>query len=687
MVCKIYSEIKFLPKVGPILGNYLENLVSGKRWIDILYHQPVAYRAKKYLPFISNVHEKNEVILKVTPEEYIKTSKKSAPFKVRCFSEIGYIYLNFFKIYPNFIEKNFKIGEEKAISGKIEKFNNIWTISHPEYILPVSKIDEIPKNQLIYPLNAKITQKLISDKIKYILEFIPNYPEWIEQSFLQEQSWLSWHESIANLHQLSSDNLNPNNKNRRRLSFDELLSIKLAEKIYHRKNKQNLGQKNIQNGNLIIKLLKNIPFDLTEGQKQIFVEIKDDLAKDEQMFRLLQGDVGSGKTIIALLSSLILAENQRQSALIVPISLLATQHFENLSKLTKDLDINIALLTSKNTKKQKERILEDLKLGKVNLIIGTQALIYDDIIFQDLGLVIIDEQHRFGVMQRSKLVSKGNNPDILAMSATPIPRSLMIALYGDMKISLLKEKPANRLPIKTQIMSKSKKEQIYDSLHNILSKNQKIYWVCPLVEDSEESELISLETRYQELQNHFMPEEIAILHGKMKEKEKEQIMADFSNPDGQAKFLLATTVIEVGVDVSDATVMVIENAENFGLAQLHQLRGRVGRSELESFCILLYDYKLSKNGRKRLEIMKNSNDGFFIAEEDLKMRGFGELVGLRQSGLPEYKIANLSFDYDLLEIADIQARLMMKNISKNKDNITNLLNIFGLKDVVGVLKG
>jgi len=263
----------------------------------------------------------------------------------------------------------------------------------------------------------------------------------------------------------------------------------------------------------------------------------------------------------------------------------------------------------------------------------------------------------------------------------------MIALYGDMKISLLMEKPKNRLPIKTQIMSKSKKEQIYDSLHNILDRNEKIYWVCPLVEDSEESELISLEERFKELENHFASEKIAILHGKMKEKEKEKIMADFSNPDGQTKLLLATTVIEVGVDVGDATVMVIENAENFGLAQLHQLRGRVGRSDKESFCILLYDYKLSKNGSKRLEIMKNSNDGFFIAEEDLKMRGFGELVGVRQSGLPEYKIADLDFDYDLLEIADSQSKSMLSNFAKNKENINNLLNIFGLKAVLTLLKG
>jgi len=684
---KIFSEIKFLPKVGPVLGQYLANLVGGNRWIDILYHQPIAYNGKKYLPNIINIYEKDEVILNITPEEYIKPSKKSAPFKVKCFSNIGYIYLIFFKIYPNFIENNLKIGEERAISGKIEKFNNQWMISHPEYILPVAKIDDIPKNQLIYPLSAKITQKLITQKIKYILDLLPNYSEWIDQNLLKEQKWLPWSQSIVNLHQFNGENLNPNNKNRRRLAFDELLAIKIAEKIYHKKNKQNLGQKNIQNDSLIANLLKNLPFELTNGQKDIFNEIKNDLASEKQMFRLLQGDVGSGKTIIALLASLILAENQRQSALIVPISLLAIQHFETLSKLTKNLDINIALLTSKNTKKQKEKILGDLKSGKINIIIGTQALIYDDIIFNDLGLVIIDEQHRFGVMQRSKLVAKGDNPDILAMSATPIPRSLMIALYGDMKISLLTEKPANRQPIKTQIMSKSKKEQIYNSLHNILSKEQKIYWVCPLVEDSEESELISLEKRYQELQNHFAPEKIAILHGKMKEKEKERIMADFSNPNSQAKLLLATTVIEVGVDVSDATVMVIENAENFGLAQLHQLRGRVGRSDLESFCILLYDYKLSKNGRKRLEIMKNSNDGFFIAEEDLKMRGFGELVGTRQSGLPEYKIANLDFDYDLLEIADNGARLMMENIAKNKDNIINLLNIFGLKDVVGVLKG
>jgi ATP-dependent DNA helicase RecG len=684
---KIFSEIKFLPKVGPILGDYIANLVGGKRWIDLLYHEPTSYNSKKYLPLLVDIYEKDEVILKITPEEYIKPNNKTAPFKVRCYSNIGYIYIIFFKIYPNFIEKNLPIAAEMVVSGKIEKFNDIWNISHPEYILPIEKIDEIPKNQPIYPLTAKITQKLLSDKIRYILDFVPNFPEWINESLICEQKWLSWSESLRNLHKFHGDNLNPNNINRRRLAFDELLALKIAEKIYHRKNEAKKGVKNISNGNLIHKLLENLPFELTKGQKEVLDEVKNDLANENQMFRLLQGDVGSGKTIIALLASLILAENQRQTALIVPISLLAIQHFENISKLTKSLDINIALLTSKNTKKQKEKILDDLKSGKVNLIIGTQALIYDDIIFSDLGLVIIDEQHRFGVMQRAKLVEKGSNPDILAMSATPIPRSLMIALYGDMKISLLQEKPANRLPIRTQIMSKSKKEKIYNSLHNILDKNQKIYWVCPLVEDSEELELISLEERYKELEANFGSEKIAILHGKMKEKEKEKIMADFSDKDGGAKLLLATTVIEVGVDIGDATVMVIENAENFGLAQLHQLRGRVGRSDLESFCILLYDYKLSKNGRKRLEIMKNSDDGFFIAEEDLKMRGFGELVGTRQSGLPEYKIANLTFDYDLLSIAEKWAEIMMSDIAKNKDNIINLMDIFGLKDVIGNLRG
>jgi ATP-dependent DNA helicase RecG len=687
MMQKIFSEIKFLPKVGPILGDYIANLVGGKRWLDILYHEPISYNSKKYLPFLSNIYEKDDVILEITAEEYIKPNKKTAPFKVKCHSNIGYIYLNFFKIYPNFIEKNLPIGNKRVISGKIERFNNIWTISHPEYILPIEKIDEIPKNQLIYPLTAKITQKLLTEKIKYILDFVPNYPEWIDKNLIYEKKWPSWQQSLRDLHQFYGDNLNPNNINRRRLAFDELLALKIAEKIYHRKNNAKKGQKNLFNGNLTQKLLENLPFELTKGQKDVFEEIKNDLEGETQMFRLLQGDVGSGKTIIALLSALILAESQRQSALIVPISLLAIQHFENLCQLTKDLNINIALLTSKNTKKQKEKTLEDLKSGKINLIIGTQALIYDDIIFADLGLVIIDEQHRFGVMQRAKLVEKGNNPDILAMSATPIPRSLMIALYGDMKISLLQEKPANRLPIRTQIMSKGKKEQIYDSLHNILAKDQKIYWVCPLVEDSEKLELISLEERYKELEANFGAEKIAILHGKMKEKEKEQIMADFSDKNGRAKLLLATTVIEVGVDVADATVMVIEHAENFGLAQLHQLRGRVGRSDLESFCILLYDYKLSKNGRKRLEIMKNSNDGFFIAEEDLKMRGFGELVGTRQSGLPEYKIANLAFDYDLLEIAEKGAEMMMGDIAGNRENIINLMDIFGLKDVVGNLRG
>jgi ATP-dependent DNA helicase RecG len=683
---RVLSDIKYLPRVGPILGNYLSHLVGGSRWIDLLYHLPTSYHAKKYLPDISNICDKDEVILKVTPEEYIKPSKKNSPFKILCYSNIGYINLVFFKIYPNFLEKNLPIGEEVVISGKIESYNNSWVISHPEYILSVEKISQILKNQLIYPLTATITQKLITEKINYVLDLLPNYPEWIDPNLIKERGWPTWFEALHNLHLFNVDNFNPNNLNRRRLAFDELLAIKITEKIYHNRNHNIKNIKNIGNNKLSDTLLGNLPFDLTNGQKSVFLEIKEDLAAENQMFRLLQGDVGSGKTIVALLAALILAENKRQTALIVPISLLAIQHFNTLSKLTKDSGLNIALLTSKNTKKQKECILKDLKSGKIDLIIGTQALIYDDIIFNDLGLVIIDEQHRFGVMQRSKLVSKGKNPDILAMSATPIPRSLMIALYGDMKISLLTEKPKNRQPIKTQIISKSKKEQIYHSLHRILAKNEKVYWVCPLVEDSEDSELTSLEERYVELKRHFEEKNIAILHGKMKEKEKEKIMSDFSSDDSKVKLLLATTVIEVGVDVSDATVMVIENAENFGLAQLHQLRGRVGRSQRESFCILLYDYKLSRNGRKRLEIMKNSNDGFFIAEEDLKMRGFGEMVGTKQSGLPEYKIADLTFDHDLLEIADKQSKIILSNIAKNKDKINNLLNIFNLKKVMGMLK-
>jgi len=404
------------------------------------------------------------------------------------------------------------------------------------------------------------------------------------------------------------------------------------------------------------------------------------------MLRLLQGDVGSGKTAVAIASCLNSISQEKQTCVIAPTTVLAKQHLTYFSKLLEGAEIKIELLTSANTKKQKAKILTDLIEGKIDILISTHAVLEDDVKFKKLGLAIIDEQHRFGVIQRLKLVEKGQDVDVLLMSATPIPRSLMMGLYGDMDISILNEKPKNRQPIETLVMSAKKIADVYQSIKRAVARGEKIYWICPAIEESEEVQLVSAKQKFNELSEVFGAKNVALLHGKMKESEKEKVMNEFSKRDGSLKILVSTTVIEVGIDVPEATVILIENSENFGLSQLHQLRGRVGRSDKKSFCILLYGEKFGVNGRKRLNILRESNDGFFIAEEDLKIRGSGDLLGTKQSGFPEFKIADLTFDTDLLKIAHKNAELILHHDQKlQSKKHRNLLQLFNYDDCLRMI--
>ena len=720
----LFSSLQSLPNTGDSLAKLLSRLINGNRVVDILYHQPHSFTSKKFLPLLYQVINKDIIITKVKVESHIKPVVRNQPFRVRCFCPSGYLTLTFFKTFPGYINKYFAIGSEIAVSGVVEKFNDELQISHPEYIFPAKMIDKIPKIEVIYPLTNGINQKLLRNRIFFAIDKIINPPEWISKKLLKKQNWTNWKQAITTLHNpnipihLQSDNQSIINQNQdlslpnpnitednsqnvdrkklalQRLAFDELLASQIANLITKKYLNNKNGKALTTNNILRDKLINHLPFQLTNGQKKVLAEIDQDLTSDKRMLRLLQGDVGSGKTIVAFLAMLTAVENKKQAVIICPITLLALQHNKNLQIFAKQIGIKIAILTSKTTKKIRAKILEEIKNGQINILIGTHAILEPDIIFKDLALIIIDEQHRFGVIQRMKLVEKGNDADVLLMSATPIPRSLMMTFYGDMDISILNEKPQDRIAIDTRVFSQNKEAEILTAICRAINNDEKIYWICPLIEKKDEDlsteimqdyDLSNVTAKYDQFKNKFGEEKVGLIHGKMKDKDKDKIMTEFI--DGKTQILIATTVIEVGIDVKDASIIVIENCENFGLSQLHQLRGRVGRSNKQSYCILLYGKKLSYNGKQRLAIMKNSNDGFFIAEEDLKLRGSGEKLGIKQSGTPEYKIANLDSDFNLLDLASRYAKFLLEDDRAmiNKESLKTLLKIFKYDECVKLI--
>lgn len=670
-----------LNRIGPTLLGHFQRLLNGDRIIDLLLHFPIRIENISICPRLFEVQNDELVIIKVKVEKHINPEKRSQPHKVICYTPSGYVNLVFFKIFPSQIAK-MKVGEELAIVGRIQKKMGENQIVHPQEILPARDIEKLAKKDVVYPLTYGLNNKIIVDKIKEVRNKIAdnNEDEWIDENLLKQNSWPSFFGALKNVHTPDNENdLSPNNKNRKRLAFDELLSWQLAMLLAKRlqsKNKKFTKAKE----DLVTKFLKDLPFEPTKSQTLAIKEIRDEIGSNKKMLRLLQGDVGSGKTIVAIASCLQNLAQQKQSCVIAPTTVLAKQHFGYFGEMLKELDIKIALLTSATTKKQKETLVKKLQNQEIDILISTHAALEDNVKFKSLGLAIIDEQHRFGVMQRLKLVEKGSDVDVLLMSATPIPRSLMMALYGNMDISILSEKPKNRQYIETLVMSQRKQEDIYEAIKRAFGRNEKVYWVCPAIEENEELEMANVEAKFQELSKIFGVKKVALLHGKMKEKEKEEILQKFADLESGVDLIISTTVIEVGIDVSDATIMVIDNAENFGLSQLHQLRGRVGRSDKKSFCVLLYGKKFGPKQKQRLNIMRNSNDGFYIAEEDLKLRGSGELVGTRQSGFPEFNVADLVYDNELLKIANKNAQIILDkdpNLAE-EDNIKyrDLLKLF-----------
>ncbi|NBV05965.1 MAG: ATP-dependent DNA helicase RecG [Proteobacteria bacterium] len=678
-----------LKRVGPTLTTFLAKLVGQNRIFDLLLHRPVRVEPILILPRLFEVPNDALIIVKAKVESHIKPTTSRQPHKVVCYTPTGYLTLVFFKIFPTQISK-MPINAEIVILGNLQKLTGENQIIHPQEILSAAEIDKLPRFNVIYPLGAAISQKFLTQKIHEALAKInEKNNEWIDENLLKQQNWPNFSAALKNIHSPKSENdFSPENPSRKRLAYDELLAWQIAVLMA---KSQSQRKKNFTKAvkNLSETFLNNLPFEATAAQKKAITEISAEINSDKKMLRLLQGDVGSGKTVVAIAACLQVISQNKQTCVIAPTTVLAKQHLHYFRRLLEGLKISVEILTSATTKKQKAKICSDLIAGEIDILISTHAVLEDDVKFKNLGLAIIDEQHRFGVMQRLKLVNKGSDVDVLLMSATPIPRSLMMGLYGDMDISILAEKPKNRQPIETLIMSAKKIHEAYESLKRAASRGEKIYWICPAIEENEEISLASAKKKFSELAEIFGSKNVALLHGKMKESEKEKIMNEFAKSDGDLKILVSTTVIEVGIDVPEATIILIENAENFGLSQLHQLRGRVGRSEKKSFCILLYGEKYGVNGRQRLNILRQSNDGFFIAEEDLKMRGSGELIGTKQSGFPEFKIADLTFDSDILKIAHKNAELILhkdqnlKTIESQK--YRDLLKLFGYDDCLKII--
>ncbi|MBR5598992.1 MAG: ATP-dependent DNA helicase RecG, partial [Alphaproteobacteria bacterium] len=586
----LFSSIDSLKGVGFKYQKLIKNL-CGEKIIDVLFHFPYNLTDRTYTALLSEAVNNKIWTGVVTITEHVPPQTKKHPYRVYCTDGTRELVLVFFKVYKDSIIKNYPIGQRRAISGRLEYFNGLWQMTHPDFVVAENRLKDILRLEPVYPLTAGVTNKMVTKLVREAILRTPHFPEWLTKDIYEDLGNISFNDAVLKLHNpAKTEDMFPNSIARRRLAYDELLSNQLALAFIRQKTKKQQGRSFKGNGKLYEEVLSALSFSLTDSQKEVLQEIDQDQNSSSKMLRLLQGDVGSGKTVVALLSMLKVVEDGAQTALMAPTEILAKQHYETIQELCKKTNINVALLTGKLKAKQKKEIYENLENGKINILIGTHALFTDSVTFKDLGYVVIDEQHRFGVNQRLALSQKGKLCDVLVMTATPIPRSLLLTAYGDMDYSKIKELPKGRKPTTTVVMNVAKIKDMIESLKRKQEEGTRAYWVCPLVEESEKMDLAAATERYEMLKQHF-GNQVALIHGKMKEQEKDAVMQDFKN--GKITLLVATTVIEVGVNVPEATIMIIEHAERFGLAQLHQLRGRIKRGYNEGYCVLLYSYPIS----------------------------------------------------------------------------------------------
>ena len=671
----LFSEVTCLPGVGAVMAKNFVRLGCAKVK-DLLYHFPVAMIQRPVIQTESEIPWDQVGTLEIDIVAHHPPVRRKGVYVIEGLWQGQPVDLVFFHTYGSYLLSQYPVGQKRWISGKIEHGYPGLKIIHPDYC--TKTVAEIPLQEPVYPLTQGVSSKMVRKRVEGIFPELPDLPEW------QEHPKMSWKEALKILHTKG-----PNKEARERLAYDELLANQLALLLSRRKMAERLGVSAQASGRLWRDLKQTLPFSLTGAQERVIQEIVSDINSPKCMNRLVQGDVGCGKTLVALAAILHVVEVGGQAAFMAPTDILARQHFVELQDRLRGEKIKVALLTAREKGKVRQELLMALEKGDIDILIGTHALITEGVSFHNLRLVVIDEQHKFGVKQRLELIKKGDKTDLLLMTATPIPRTLALTLYGDMDVSVIDEKPPGRPPIQTSVTSLKHLPEMLEKLRDVLEeeKETQIYWVCPLVEESQKTDLMAAEKRFKELQQVF-GDQVALVHGKMKGAEKDAVMGQFIR--GEKRILVSTTVIEVGVNVPTARFMVIEHAQRFGLAALHQLRGRIGRGVGRAVCVLVHGFPLGAMAKERLSMMRSSDDGFKIAEADLRLRGAGEVLGTRQSGMPDFKVADLEQDEPLLRQATIEAKHILEgdqNLSSDRGrNLRILLYLFEKDQAIQTLK-
>jgi len=659
----LFASITSLAGIGPkqaaLFRRLLGRTEAEPRVVDLLFHLPTSVVDRSKRCTLRDAVSGEVVTVAVITDVHRPAphNRHRAPYRIYAHDDTGDIVLTYFNTPQNYLERLFPVGELRYISGTLATWDGVLQMVHPDRVVSAADLDKLPLIEPVYPLTEGLGQRQVGRAIESALTRLPAVQEWQDASFIRQQNWPTFDAALRVLHHPDAPGDGaPEGPARSRLAYDELLAGQLALAMVRAHVRRPAGRAQAGDGLLRARLATALPYTLTASQQQAITDIAADLAKPQRMLRLLQGDVGSGKTVVALFSAAAVIEAGRQAALMAPTEILARQHLATIAPLAEAVGISVALITGRERGRDRQRVLDGLAAGQIDLVVGTHALFQEDIAFKDLGLAIIDEQHRFGVHQRLALARKGEAVDVLVLTATPIPRTLVLTYFGDMDASSLREKPPGRQPIDTRTVPLSRLGDVVEAVGRAITSGQRVYWVCPLVEESETVDLAAAEERYRFLAERFGAA-VGLIHGKMKGRDKDAAMARFAS--GESSLLVATTVIEVGVDVPEATVIVVEHAERFGLAQLHQLRGRVGRGEGRSTCLLLYRAPLGETAKARLAIMRETEDGFRIAEEDLRLRGEGDVLGARQSGMPGFRIARLDLHGGLIETARDDAALTM----------------------------
>jgi ATP-dependent DNA helicase RecG len=652
----LFAGLETLPGVGPKAAKAFESL-GVTRPKDLLYLLPHSGVDRALRQSVREVVPPATLTVEVEIGQHVPPRRKGGAYRIHVRDSRVEFLLVYFHARADALAKLLPTGQRRLVSGKVELFDGIAQMVHPDHVLRVEEGREIPAYDPVYPLSAGLTQRVVGKAAQAALTRLPVVSEWIDAGLVAREGWPDWATALAQAHgPAGAAGLAFTHPARLRLAYDELLAHQLTLSIARTRLRRGKGVVTEGTGALRDKVLKSLPYAPTGAQIRTLREIAADMAQPLRMNRLLQGDVGAGKTLVAFQALLIAVEAGGQGVMMAPTEILARQHFESLAPLARAAGVRLELLTGRDRGADRAMKLEDLAMGRIPILVGTHAVFQKDVAFKDLRLAVVDEQHRFGVAQRMELGSKGEAVDVLVMTATPIPRSLALATHGDMDVSVLDEKPAGRKPIRTAMVSSERLDEVVDHLRRAVAEGRQAYWVCPLVEESEIVDYASAEERFRALQA-ALGDRVGLVHGQMPPTEKDAAMARFIA--GETSVLVATTVIEVGVNVPNATIMVIEQAESFGLAQLHQLRGRVGRGDAASTCLLLYQAPLNETGRRRLTTIRDTEDGFRIAEEDLAMRGAGDLIGTAQSGLPRFRVADLERQASLMALAQTDARKLL----------------------------